>query len=328
MYQEQAKPLVSIGIPTYNRPEGLRRALESITGQTYKNLEIIVSDNCSLGEETQKVVQEFMEKDSRIQYHRQVENKGGAFNFRFVLERANGEYFMWMADDYVWDNNTLIEKLLDKSRQHTLAFPDFNLSFENGSQKELFFKTIYSDCNSSDDYLYAFASNGAGYPFYGMYNLEMLRQQKMEFIFDIDLKYFGEGCFLHRLFINGKVCFVFDVSISVSVNKPVATTHELFKDFPKYCKRALSIYFKSNLPIQKKTSLLLKLYKVYNRGQNRFFSSMLYSNVSWDKKLLYTLSNPLGYIIAFPMNNIILIKFIGRTILKEIKFSISRFWRT
>lgn len=99
----KAKPLVSVGIPTYNRPEGLRRTLECITGQTYKNLEIIISDNCSPGPETETVVREFMDRDNRIHYYRQEKNRGPDFNFKFVLEKATGEYFMWAADDDEWD---------------------------------------------------------------------------------------------------------------------------------------------------------------------------------------------------------------------------------
>lgn len=102
-------PLVSVGIPTYNRPEGLRRTLECITGQTYKNLEIIVSDNCSPGPETEAVVREFMERDSRIQYYRQKENKGPTRNFVFVLEKASGVNFIWAADDDEW-KDTYIEE--------------------------------------------------------------------------------------------------------------------------------------------------------------------------------------------------------------------------
>lgn len=95
----QNQPLVSVGIPTYNRPDGLKRTLECITGQTYKNLEIIVSDNCSPGRETDEVVREFMARDDRILYFRQDTNMGPSFNFQFVLEKARGEYFMWAADD-------------------------------------------------------------------------------------------------------------------------------------------------------------------------------------------------------------------------------------
>jgi hypothetical protein len=97
--QNQNKPLVSIGIPTYNRPQQLRKTLTSITCQTYSNLEIIVSDNCSSDDETQEVVQEFMETDSRIRYFRQDENIGMFYNFKFVFDVSKGDYFTWVADD-------------------------------------------------------------------------------------------------------------------------------------------------------------------------------------------------------------------------------------
>lgn len=105
------EPLVSVGIPTYNRPAGLRHTLECITGQTYRNLEIIVSDNCSPGPETGMVVREFMAKDPRIRYYRQEVNKGPTHNFEFVIGKSTGEYFMWAADDDGW-KDIYIEKCL------------------------------------------------------------------------------------------------------------------------------------------------------------------------------------------------------------------------
>ena len=93
------EPLVSVGIPAYNRPEGLRTTLESITRQTYKNLEIIVSDNCSPDPNVEHIARDFQKLDNRIQYFRQTENTGAMSNFRFVLGKARGEYFMWAADD-------------------------------------------------------------------------------------------------------------------------------------------------------------------------------------------------------------------------------------
>ena len=67
-------PLVSVGIPTYNRPDGLRRTLECITRQTYKNLEIIVSDNASETDEVEVIAKEYIEKDPRVQYFKQEIN--------------------------------------------------------------------------------------------------------------------------------------------------------------------------------------------------------------------------------------------------------------
>jgi glycosyltransferase domain-containing protein len=113
------EPLVSVGIPTYNRPDGLRRALESVTGQIYKNLEIIVSDNGSPDCDTDSVVSEFSAQDHRIKFFRHPQNKGPFFNFRFVQEKANGEYFFWLADDdYISPDfvSTLLKELeLNKS---------------------------------------------------------------------------------------------------------------------------------------------------------------------------------------------------------------------
>lgn len=111
------EPLVSVGIPTYNRPEGLRQTLECITSQTYRNIEIIISDNASPNSEVKRVAEEFTLKDKRIQYYQQDENKGAIFNFKFVLYKAHGEYFMWAADDDEWEN-FYIEKLV-----HLLELP-------------------------------------------------------------------------------------------------------------------------------------------------------------------------------------------------------------
>ena len=85
-------PLVSVGIPTYMRPGMLRRALNSITKQTYANLEILVSENYSNEEirsEVQAIVSEFSSRDSRINFFSQ-KNNIGAQNFQYLLERAKG----------------------------------------------------------------------------------------------------------------------------------------------------------------------------------------------------------------------------------------------
>src|SRR5947199_10799653 len=99
---QPAEPLVTVGIPTYNRPAGLRRALDCITGQTYRNLEILVSDNCSPGEETAAIVREYQSRDPRISYFRQPTNLGMDGNFKFLLAQAAGPYFFWAADDDEW----------------------------------------------------------------------------------------------------------------------------------------------------------------------------------------------------------------------------------
>lgn len=122
------RPLVSVGIPTFNRPEGLRRTLRFICNQTYSNLEILVSDNASPGSETQKIVQGFAEIDKRVTYFRQPTNIGAVANFRAVLEKASGDYFMWAADDDEWDP-AFIETCLSQASPSCSVMTRFNTVF-------------------------------------------------------------------------------------------------------------------------------------------------------------------------------------------------------
>lgn len=130
------EPLISIGIPTYNRPENLRRTLLEFTGQTYKNLEIIVSDNASPNNDTEKVAREFMRADQRIRYVKQTSNIGIHPNFQFVLAQAQGEYFAWSADDD-WHEANFVEELYAKLQSDNLAvvaFCDFDSRNEMGER--------------------------------------------------------------------------------------------------------------------------------------------------------------------------------------------------
>ena len=105
-------PLVSVCIPTYNNPDGLRKTLANITSQSYKNLEIIISDNCSPNTEVQEIIQGFAAIDSRIISYRQESWVVVDLNFRFVQAKATGKYMMFAQDDDQW-SQTYIEKLVE-----------------------------------------------------------------------------------------------------------------------------------------------------------------------------------------------------------------------
>ena len=108
--------VVSVGIPSYNRPEELCRTLECFTRQTYTNLDIIVSDNCSLSPKVMDICKTFAQNDNRITCFQQNTNIGGTANFQFVLDKARGDYFMWVDDEDEWDE-TYIEKCLNGFNQ-------------------------------------------------------------------------------------------------------------------------------------------------------------------------------------------------------------------
>ena len=85
-------------MPVFNGEKFIKNAIDSILSQTFKNFELIISDNAST-DSTSKICEEYALKDNRIRYFRQSQNFGAVKNFQFVLEQAKCEYFMWTAAD-------------------------------------------------------------------------------------------------------------------------------------------------------------------------------------------------------------------------------------
>lgn len=102
------KVKISIGLPVYNGERFIQKKIESILSQTFKDFELIISDNCST-DMTPAICENFAKCDDRIQFYRQKKNIGPTANFNFVLDKAHGKYFMWTAvDDKILP--TFIEK--------------------------------------------------------------------------------------------------------------------------------------------------------------------------------------------------------------------------
>ena len=89
---------VSIGLPVYNGEDFLKYAIDSLLAQTFRDFELIISDNAST-DNTPKICQEYVLRDKRIRYIRQNNNMGALWNFNFVLKQSNKEYFIWVSSD-------------------------------------------------------------------------------------------------------------------------------------------------------------------------------------------------------------------------------------
>ena len=161
MESKNEYPLVSIGVPTYNRNIGILKTLESIWQQKYPNLEIIISDNCST-DNTAEVIESIVKEHPEIKTYRQASNVGMIPNFEFVRRKATGKYFMWVADDDTLEPGILDKyvSFLEKNPEYSIVsgevrywlddVPDFHekgFNFEQNSQSlrvaGYYFKVIY-----------------------------------------------------------------------------------------------------------------------------------------------------------------------------------------
>ncbi len=113
-------PLVSVGIPTFNRELLIGRAVSSVMSQDYPNIEIVISDNCS-ADSTSSICLSLAAQDARIRYIRQPRNIGATRNFDAVLKQASGEYFMWLGDDDHVDRNYISTTLRQLQRDPAVA---------------------------------------------------------------------------------------------------------------------------------------------------------------------------------------------------------------
>lgn len=84
--------LVSILIPVYNRENLVGETIESAINQTYKNIEIIIVDNCST-DNTWQVLQDYAQKDNRIRIFQNPENIGLVRNWERCIDVANNRYY-------------------------------------------------------------------------------------------------------------------------------------------------------------------------------------------------------------------------------------------
>ena len=104
------RKLVSICIPTYNSATFIRKTLESVINQTYKNIEIIVGDNSST-DNTEEIVKEYMQLDNRIQYYRNEINLGYSGNCNKLIELAKGEYISIYHSDDIYNVNIVAKEV-------------------------------------------------------------------------------------------------------------------------------------------------------------------------------------------------------------------------
>ena len=138
--------LFSVIIPTYNRPNDLRPAIDSVLKQNFKNFEIIVVNDA--GENVAHIITEF--NDKRIRYLEHEFNKGLAAARNTGLKAADGEYVAFLDDDDIFYPNHLEIALKNLSSSSKVVYTDavrFSYTKENGN-----FKLVNKSVPYSIDY--------------------------------------------------------------------------------------------------------------------------------------------------------------------------------
>lgn len=156
------KPEVSVLLPTFRRAQSgyLEKAINSVLDQTYKNLELIVIDDCS-GDGTFDIIKQYMEKDSRVSCIRHQFNVGlPAISEYEGYQRARGTYIAFLFDDNDWQLDALSKTIFFMKNQCIKASYGISRLYY-GSKNEYIELGSMSPINISDLKCYNFIANGS-----------------------------------------------------------------------------------------------------------------------------------------------------------------------
>ena len=179
-----SEPQITVGMPVYNEAKYISETLDSVLSQTYRNFEVIISDNNSK-DGTYEILQEYLKKDRRLKVFRQPKNIGSLKNFKFVLDKAQSPYFIWLSGHDIW-HPQLLEKLYEgfnssKDENIILVFPKFQVI---GTQISF----GYEDTENIDDPIqrYIFGFNVIYDIMYGLWKTDFLKKLRIVEIFAPD----------------------------------------------------------------------------------------------------------------------------------------------
>lgn len=122
--------LISVIVPCYNLAGYTKKCIDSILGQTYKNLEVIVIDDGST-DDTPIILQQYADEDSRVVFIRQ-KNAGAGEAINKAISIAHGDYMAFVDNDD-WIETDMYEKLYGAlvDNDADMSVCNYNLVYED-----------------------------------------------------------------------------------------------------------------------------------------------------------------------------------------------------
>ena len=129
--------LISIILPIYNGEKYMRQSIDSVLAQTYGNWELLIVDDGST-DRTAEIAMEYVQKDPRIQYHKNPQNMRLPRTLNRGFSMAKGAYLTWTSDDNYY-YPTALEKMICAlvGQNRHFAFASCDVIDENGNVVEV-----------------------------------------------------------------------------------------------------------------------------------------------------------------------------------------------
>ncbi len=132
--------MISVVVPCYNRSNLIKKCIDSVLNQTFKDFELIIIDNGST-DDTKAVVQSYIDRDSRVKYFWQENTGSPAGSRNSGIRNSSGEWISFLDSDDRWLDNKLevVSKEIKHSTEQTIAISHW----ENHYIDNIFSKVLY-----------------------------------------------------------------------------------------------------------------------------------------------------------------------------------------
>lgn len=218
--------LVSIALLTYNRAFCVSKAIISVLNQTYKNIELIISDDNS-SDNTKDIVNDLIKNDSRAKYIRRS-GIGMTQNFVESFKNSKGNYFMWLCDDDYIDNDYIEKAIKELKKDNELSLVCGNTRFFNSNgileRKEFIYLLQKNRIERACNYLKNVNSNII---LYGLMRKEQIQKVVYPDTFGADLLWSFQIAFLGKIKILENTNFYYSIE---GISQETKNLHNYYKD--------------------------------------------------------------------------------------------------
>lgn len=133
MERQYVEGRVSVIIPTYNSEKYLEKTVSSVLAQTYKDIEIVLVDDCSK-DSTREVIERISRVDKRVKFIFQKKNGGAAVARNTGINYAEGRYIAFLDSDDTWEPNKIEKQIAILNEGKPFVFCAYDTVDENGTQ--------------------------------------------------------------------------------------------------------------------------------------------------------------------------------------------------
>lgn len=281
------QPLVSIAVCTYNGEKFLIEQLDSLLGQSYRSIEIIVVDDCSK-DGTLAILKRYEENNSNFKAYQNDQNIGYIKNFEKAISLCNGDYIALCDQDDIWDPNK-IELQLAAIGDSTLIYHDSEFVNDGGYslgkkksdilnmyQGDSAIPFLFFNCVSGHACLF----NRTLIPYCLPFPKEIFHDRWLAFVAANN----GGITYLNKTLVKYRQHENTDTNI-LKINKrnrkPSISGHQ------KMMKILSELFHFSTYPYLKQKNQVEKLYEAYLNWVNSYFNWVLMSFMILNYKLLF-----------------------------------------